>query len=106
VVGTALATVFFSTGDKALDSRDKALLKKLITTLKSKNITSIIITGYADAQGKTGHTVLSLARAKAVASYLAANKVKIKVTIAGKGVLPSKTVKSQASRKVVVTVSA
>jgi outer membrane protein OmpA-like peptidoglycan-associated protein len=106
VVGTALATVFFSTGDKALDSRDKALLKKLITTLKSKKITSITITGYADAQGKTGHTVLSLARAKAVASYLAANRVKIKVTIAGKGVLPSKTVNSQTSRKVVVTVSA
>jgi outer membrane protein OmpA-like peptidoglycan-associated protein len=106
VVGTALATILFSSGDKAIDSRDKALLNKLITTLKSKKITAITITGYADAQGNTGNTALSLARAKAVAAYLAANTVKIKVTITGKGVLPSKTVRSQASRKVVVTVSA
>ena len=63
-------------------------------------------TGYTDAQGSTGNTVLSLARARAVAAYLAANKVKIKVTIAGNGSLPSKTVSSQASRKVMITVSA
>jgi len=106
VVGTVLSSIFFSTGDKALDSRDKALLKKLITTLKSKNITAITVTGYADAQGKTGHTELSIARAAAVASYLNANKVAVKISVAGKGVLPSKTANSQTSRKVLITVSA
>jgi outer membrane protein OmpA-like peptidoglycan-associated protein len=105
-VGTVLSSIFFATGDKALDSGDKALLKKLITTLKSKNITSITITGYADAQGKTGHTALSIVRAATVASFLKANRVSVKIAIAGKGVLPSKTANSQTSRKVVVTVSA
>jgi len=105
-VGTLLSSIFFATGDKSLDRGDKALLKKLITTLKSKNITAITITGYADAQGKTGHTELSIARAAAVASYLKANKAAVKITIAGKGILPSKTTNSQASRKVLITVSA
>ena len=105
-VGTLLSSIFFATGDKSLDRGDKALLKKLITTLKSKNITAITITGYADAQGKTGHTELSIVRAAAVASYLNANKVAVKISVAGKGVLPSKTANSQTSRKVVITVSA
>ena len=104
-IGTVLSRVFFTTGDKALDKGDKAILKKLITTIKSRKITSVVITGYADAQGSSGHQQLSLARARAVASYLVANKVSAKIKVIAKGILPSKTVNSQSSRKVEITVS-
>ena len=104
-IGTVLSLVFFTTGDKALDKGDKAILKKLITTIKSRKITSVVITGYADAQPSSRNQQLSLARARAVASYLVANKVSAKIKVIAKGILPSKTVNSQSSRKVEITVS-
>ena len=104
-IGTVLSLVFFTTGDKALDKGDKAILKKLITTIKSRKITSVVITGYADAQPSSRNQQLSLARARAVASYLVANKVSAKIKVIAKGILPSKTVNSQSSRKVEIIVS-
>ena len=87
-------TSLFANNSSKLSLQTKSAIKAMTVKMKTLNIATLTVAGYASANGSTGHLKLSIARAKAVAAVLASNGVKTKISIKGLGVLPSLSTKN------------
>jgi OOP family OmpA-OmpF porin len=68
--------VHFATNSSVLTDQDKALLDRMIVTLKRLNFVDGEVDGYTDSTGSAAYNMgLSERRAKAVADYLTANGI-------------------------------
>ena len=75
----SLANVNFAVNSSALTNKSRALLNQVASIVKSKGYKNISLIGYTDPVGSKGlNQALSLARAKAVASYLKSRGVSAK----------------------------
>jgi outer membrane protein OmpA-like peptidoglycan-associated protein len=95
-------TLWFDSGKSLLTSASKASLDKMIKTLVASPYKTVVVNGFTDAVKGKPHPTLSLARAKAVHSYIVARTVGIKITSVGLGLAPSSANSSkslQQSRK-------
>jgi outer membrane protein OmpA-like peptidoglycan-associated protein len=83
-------------------------LDKMIKTLVASPYKMVVINGFTDAVKGKPHPTLSLARAKAVHTYILARTVGVKITSAGLGLAPSSANSSkslQQSRKAEIWVA-
>jgi outer membrane protein OmpA-like peptidoglycan-associated protein len=95
-------TIWFDSGKSLLTSSSKAALNTMIKTLVKSPYKTVVINGYTDAVKGQPHTALSLARAKAVHSYILTRTVGMKISSKGLGLAPSSANSSkslQQSRK-------
>jgi outer membrane protein OmpA-like peptidoglycan-associated protein len=88
-VNTLMMTALFANNSSALTSKNRSAIKTMATKLKTLNVATLTVAGYASANGKSGHLKLSIARAKAVAAVLASSGVKTKISIKGLGIFAS-----------------
>lgn len=73
-----LRTVYFNFNSSVLTPAAKTKLNTLATTLKSNNVSSVKIVGFADEIGSDSYNMrLSQKRANAVASYLRGKGLKV-----------------------------
>ena len=82
--GNLTANVYFETAKSTLSAAGMATLDKLIQGILSHGLTSVLVTGFTDAQGVTtgyDNQALSQARAHQVAAYLASKLGSSNVTI-------------------------
>jgi outer membrane protein OmpA-like peptidoglycan-associated protein len=101
-------TLWFDSGKSLLTSASKASLDKMIKTLVASPYKTVVINGFTDAVKGKPHPTLSLARAKAVHTYILARTVGIKITSVGLGLAPSSANSSkslQQSRKAEIWVA-
>jgi outer membrane protein OmpA-like peptidoglycan-associated protein len=95
-------TIWFDSGKSLLTSSSKVALNTMIKTLVASPFKTVAINGFTDAVKGQPHTALSLARAKAVHSYILARTTGIKISSKGLGLAPSSANSSkslQQSRK-------
>jgi outer membrane protein OmpA-like peptidoglycan-associated protein len=95
-------TIWFDSGKSLLTSSSKVALNTMIKTLVASPFKTVAINGFTDAVKGQPHTALSLARAKAVHSYILARTVGMKISSKGLGLAPSSANSSkslQQSRK-------
>jgi outer membrane protein OmpA-like peptidoglycan-associated protein len=73
-----LRTVYFNFNSSVLTPSAKTKLNQLATALKSSNVSSVKIVGFADEIGSDGYNMrLSQKRANAVAAYLRGKGLKV-----------------------------
>ena len=100
--------VHFATNSSELTDQDKALLDKMIVTLKRLNFVDGEVDGYTDSTGSAKYNqALSERRAQAVADYLTSNGVsQHRLAVKGYGeenpVADNKTVEGRAHNRRVV----
>jgi OOP family OmpA-OmpF porin len=101
--------VHFATNSAVLTDQDKALLDKMIATLKRLNFVDGEVDGYTDSTGTAHYNQgLSERRAQAVADYLTSNGIGVhRLTVKGYGadnpVADNKTAEGRAhNRRVVI----
>ena len=95
-------TIWFDSGKSLLTSSSKVALNTMIKTLVASPFKTVAINGFTDAVKGQPHTALSLARAKAVHSYILARTTGMKISSKGLGLAPSSANSSkslQESRK-------
>jgi OOP family OmpA-OmpF porin len=93
-VGSELRTVYFNFNSSALTPAAKTKLAALAKALKSSNVSSVKIVGFADEIGTPSYNLrLSEKRANAVAAYLRGKGVKVmgKSEVRGLGETASKS---------------
>jgi outer membrane protein OmpA-like peptidoglycan-associated protein len=89
-------TLWFDSGKSLLTSASKASLDKMIKTLVASPYKNVVINGFTDAVKGQPHPTLSLARAKAVQSYILARTAGIKISSKGLGLAVSSANSSKA----------
>jgi outer membrane protein OmpA-like peptidoglycan-associated protein len=89
-------TLWFDSGKSLLTSASKASLDKMIKTLVASPYKNVVINGFTDAVKGQPHPTLSLARAKAVQSYILARTVGMKISAKGLGLAVSSANSSKA----------
>ena len=89
-------TLWFDSGKSLLTSASKASLDKMIKTLVASPYKNVVINGFTDAVKGQPHPTLSLARAKAVQSYILARTVGMKISSKGLGLAVSSANSSKA----------
>ena len=82
-------TIWFDSGKSLLTSSSKAALDAMIKTLVASPYKKVVINGFTDAVAGIPHPTLSLARAKAVHSYILARTVGITISSKGLGLAPT-----------------
>ncbi len=77
-VSSELRTVYFNFNSSVLTPSAKTKLNQLATALKSENVSSVKIVGFADEIGSDSYNLrLSQKRANAVAAYLRGKGIKV-----------------------------
>jgi len=103
-----MSTIWFDSGKSQLTPAAKMTLNSLLITLRGSSYKSVLVNGFTDAVNGQDHLVLSLARAKAVRTYLLERNFVIKVSVNGLGLAESSKYSNsslQASRKAEIWVA-